>query len=166
MVKPKIDFTPESKKLISDLLRAGKVDLRGSFNTIAVGYRKEVKAIFNKQQPRAQGERWQPLNDNYKRYKDLRYPGTGILERTGALKRSMTQKGAIGNITFISSIKAIFGSSLSYGVYHDEGTSKTPQRNFSIPSDRRLDIFKNNIEDDIIKQLRFQGIEVKKGLFV
>lgn len=102
-----IKLKPESQKIINSLAKAGRIDLRPTLNIISIGYRKEVKAIFGKQQPRNEGLRWQPLSDNpegkgYASWKARKYPGAPLLVRTGALKDSMTQEGANGNISIIS----------------------------------------------------------------
>ena len=71
-----IKLTPQSKKLIKDLSKAGKVNLKSAFHTIKLGYRKEVKAIFEKQQPRQQGLRWAALSTKYAIQKEKSFPGT------------------------------------------------------------------------------------------
>ena len=166
MANIRLQLTPESKKLIQNLSKAGKVDLRPALTVIGIGYRKEVNAIFAKKQPRQSGLRWKELSPDYAKAKEKQIPGVPLLVRTGRLKESMISKGAEGNITLIGKTQAVFGSTVPYGIFHDEGTSKMPKRNFSEPSDRRLKIFKNNIEDHIIRTLEHQGITVKKGLFV
>lgn len=144
-----IQLTPDSQKIIDGLEKSGKFDIRPTMRVIGVGYRKEVKAIFEKQQPRGEGEKWKPLSDRYKAWKSSHFPGTPILVRTGELKRSMTQEGAPGNITLISKTGAVFGTSISYGIYHDSDQprdSGLPRRNFSDPSDRRMMIWIGQIE--------------------
>jgi phage gpG-like protein len=167
MAKADLVLTPESQKLINNLAKSGKFDLRPTFLTIGIGYRKEVEAIFNKQQPRQTGLRWPALSEKYKIWKEKHFPGMPLLVRTGALKKSMTQEKFRGNITLIGKISAIFGSSIPYGVYHDSfepRKSKLPQRNFSEPSERRLGIFRTQIEDYIIKVFQNNNIQVNKGV--
>ncbi len=160
-----IKLTKGSQKKIDSLSKAGKVDFRPTFKVIGTGYRKEVKMIFNHQQPRNEGMRWQPLSSKYAEWKEKRYPGQPLLVRTGDLKDSMISKGARGNITAISKGGAIFGSSISYGIYHDKGGQKIPKRNFSEPSDRRRQIWVDQIEKDIIYNFERNGIDVKGSIF-
>ena len=160
-----IKLTEESKLLLKRLDQAGKLDLRPVFKVIGEGYRKEVKAVFDRQQPRSKGLAWQPLSDKYAVQKEKKYPGAPILVRTGALKDSMTRRGVRGNIAIITKTNAVFGSSLFYGRFLDEGTVRMPARNFSEPSDRRRMIWLDQIERDVIKQLEDDGIEVTGSIF-
>lgn len=160
-----IVLTEESKLLIKKLNQSGDIDLRPSFKVIGIGYRKEVKQIFDREQPRGLGLQWAPLSLPYARYKEKKYPGKGILERTGKLKRSMTKQASIGNISLIGNVSAVFGSSVFYGKFLDEGTSKMPARNFSEPSDRRRKIWLDQIERDIIRQFEAKGIKVTGSIF-
>ena len=157
-----IKLTKESQRLVDGLVKAGKIDLRPSLNVIGIGYRKEVNAIFEKQQPRQQDLRWAPLSEKYAQWKELHYPGMPILVRTGVLKKSMTQLGSPGNISLISKASAVFGTSIFYGIFHDSDAPRTklPRRNFSIPSDRRLNIWREQIERDIIQNFKANNIDV------
>ncbi len=128
---------------------------------IAIGYRKEVSAIFSHQQPRNEGDRWAPLSEKYAIWKEKHFPGQPILVRTGALRASMTEQGAPGNITIISRTGAVLGSSISYGIYHDLGGSTIPRRNFSEPSEPRKKIWKDQLVRAIIHSLEQSGIDAE-----
>lgn len=160
-----IKLTPEAQRNLDNLAKAGKIDLRPTLNILGISYRKEVELVYAKQQPRAEGLRWAPLSEKYAEWKSRRYPGAPLLVRTGRLYESMTQKGAQGNIDIISKGGARFGSSISYGVYHDQGTRKMPKRNFSEPSDRRRNIWIEQIRKDIVHNFEVNGIEVKGEIF-
>jgi len=162
--KTNIRLTPKSKQLLGRLAKAGKVDMRPVLKVVGIGYRKEVKAVFDKKQPRDSGLRWVPLSPGYAAFKSKNFPGRPLLVRTGDLKKSMTKKGAKGNITLIGKNSGIFGSTISYGIFHDEGTSRMPKRNFSEPSERRALIWKGQIERDIRRQFEIQGIDVEGAI--
>lgn len=166
-----IQLTPESQAKVDGLIASGQLDLRPTLAVIGIGYRKEVALIFDHQQARDGVLRWPQLSDNppgkgYKTWKDKHYPNTGILVRTGALLASMTEEGAEGNITVITQFGAVFGTSISYGIYHDSdgprqtGIGSLPQRNFSEPSDLREEIWAEQIRDAIIHNFNVHGIEV------
>lgn len=55
-----------------------------------------------------------------------------ILERTGKLKRSLTERGATGNILRIGPKSLKYGSSVKYFVYHQYGTSTMPARKMMV----------------------------------
>lgn len=168
MSKINIELTKESKKLIEKLAKAGDLDLRPIMKVIGTGYRKEVNLIFDKQQPRAEGLRWPPLSPAYAKQKEKEWPGRPLLVRSGSLLASMIVEGATGNITIIGKTFATFGSSIPYAVFHDSDeprSSNLPRRNFSEPSDRRAQIWMDQIEKDIRTQFERAGIEVKGDLF-
>jgi len=163
-----IKLTPASQRLVDRLAKAGQIDLRPTMEVVGIGYRKEVQMIFSRQQPRGDGMRWAPLSEKYAAWKAVHYPGQPMLVRTGALRQSMTTKGAEGNITAISKTSAIFGTSIRYGIYHDSDKPRKgnlPRRNFSEPSERRIKIIKDQIEKDIRSDLEKQGIKVEGSLF-
>lgn len=163
-----IKLTPASQRLIDRLAKAGQIDLRPTMEVVGIGYRKEVQMIFSRQQPRGEDMRWASLSEKYAAWKAVHYPGQPILVRTGALRQSMTTKGAEGNITAISKTSAIFGTSIRYGIYHDSDKPRKgnlPRRNFSEPSERRIQIWQGQIEKDIRSDLEKQGIKVEGSLF-
>jgi phage gpG-like protein len=160
-----IKLTPESQAKIDALAKAGRVDLRPTLNVIGKGYRKEASMIFGRQQPRGEGMRWAPLSTRYAAWKQQHYPMRALLVRTGALLSSMTEEGARGNISVIGKNGAIFGSSISYGIFHDEGTSRMPKRNFSDPSERRKAIWIEQIGKDIRHNFEVNGIQVEGSVF-
>ena len=164
-----IKLTAASEKILSTLATAGKIDLRPTLKVIGIGYRKEVEAIFNKQQSRGEGLKWPQLSDNppgegYASWKQKHYPGKPLLVRTGTLKDSMTQQGSPGNISIITKTSAVFGSSIFYGIYHDSGESRNsnlPRRNFSEPSEGRRKIWEQQLTKDIIHNFEVNNISVK-----
>lgn len=164
-----IKLTPESQAKVDGLIKAGKLDLRPTMEVIGIGYKKEVRQIFDKQQPRTVGERWKALSPDYKAWKDRHYPGAPLLVRTGRLKESMITEGAPGNINIIGKNGAVFGSSIRYGIYHDQPdgatNGKMPRRNFSEPSERRMSIWMQQIEKDIIHNFEVNGISVDGRIF-
>jgi len=159
----RIEATSETRRIIAGLSQSAKIDLRPTFKVIGIGYRKEVKQIFDRKQPRGKGLKWPELSPTYKQWKDKNHPGAPLLVLSGALLRSMTVLGASGNISDIRPTQATFGTLISYGQFHDDGTSKMPKRNFSEPSQRRLIIFKEQVERDLSNNFRRHGIEVRTG---
>lgn len=163
-----IQLTPESQAKVDGLIASGDLDLTPTLAIIGIGYRKEVQLIFSHQQPREEGLRWPQLSDNppgkgYATWKAKHFPGAPILVRTGTLLSSMTEEGAEGNISVITKFGAIFGTSISYGAFHDSAdprSSNLPRRNFSEPSEAREDIWEAQIRDAIIHNFNVHGIQV------
>lgn len=167
-----IKLTDESKKIIDGLVKAGKIDLRPTLNVIGIGYRKEVQQIFGKKQARGEGFKWPQLSDNppgkgYATWKAKKYPGKSLLVRTGLLVNSMITKGADGNITIIGKTGATFGSSVPYGIYHDSLEARSgnlPERNFSEPSQGRMNIWLQQITKDIRHNFEVNGIKFEGAI--
>jgi phage gpG-like protein len=158
-----IKLTPESQKKVDALARAGKIDLRPTLNVVGKGYRKEVEMIFAHQQPRGAGDRWPQLSPEYAEAKKKRWGDQPILVASGSLLASMIAEGAPGNISIISKNGAVFGTSISYGIYHDSDEPRKgnlPRRNFSEPSDKRREIWIEQIRRDIQHNFEVNGIVV------
>jgi phage gpG-like protein len=166
MSKFNIELTPESRRIVDGLAKAGKIDLRPVMNVIGIGYRKEVKAIFGKKQARGEGDKWPQLSDKYAAWKEKKYPGAPLLVRTGALRASMTELGAQGNINIIGKVGAVFGSTVFYGVFHDVGGERVPRRNFSEPNEARKQIWLDQIERSLRKNFEDNGVQVSGSLVV
>lgn len=70
--------------------------------------------------------RWRPLSERYRRWKERRYPGTEILERTGRLMRSLV--GRTGDTIETSSVRLLrLGTSVPYARFHQLGEG-SPRR--------------------------------------
>ncbi len=72
--------------------------------------------------------RWAPLSEKYAEWKARRFPGRPILERTGRLVASLTGPKAPGSIFKATPQSLTVGSEIPYGIYHQTGTDRMPQR--------------------------------------
>lgn len=154
---------PRSKALLKKMAKHAKIlSLKNSFRVIGMSYRKEVKGIFERKQVRDPKLRWAPLAPSTQAEKARKgFGNKGILVRTEKLKKSMTSKGAAGNIAYYGHRNAFFGSSVPYGVYHDnldEQRKVLPLRNFSQPAESTYGSWLNTINSDVTKQLKAQGV--------
>jgi len=69
---------------------------------------------------------WQALSPAYAAWKARLYPGKPILERTGDLRESLTQRPF--GIEVITPQSLTVGSGIDYGRYHQSGGPNLPQR--------------------------------------
>lgn len=136
------------KKFARALSRAAKKvgDLETPLRQIAADFRKSRKAIFalsgSGQYPdlstkpfRAWWEKDKDLNrlypGGYKEYKEAKfgfaYP---ILKQTGRLEESLTKRNHPEHIENINVDELEIGTSVPYGIYHQEGTKRIPIRKF------------------------------------
>lgn len=74
------------------------------------------------------GASWKPLSPAYAAWKAKRFPGNGLLVRTGALKASLLSADAPQAIFRPSATGLEIGSSVPYALYHQTGTGRMPQR--------------------------------------
>lgn len=78
-------------------------------------------------------KKWAPLSEDYAARK-----GNGdVLRRTGALEKSLTSKGAAGQVDKKTNESFTWGSSVFYGVFHS-GNQRTESRGF--PRRKILDL--------------------------
>ncbi len=71
---------------------------------------------------------WAPLTEPYRVYKAHKFPGRGILVRTGELRTSLTNIGAKGNIYRATPTSVEMGTSIPYAGYLQHGTGKMVAR--------------------------------------
>lgn len=71
---------------------------------------------------------WAPLSPWTVMQKQMLGQDNGILHRSGALMRSLTTKGASGNVTSVSPHQLVFGTTIPYARYHQSGTARMPMR--------------------------------------
>jgi len=95
----------------------GVTDYREIWPSVAEEFYADEKDQFATQGA-AGGEAWAPLSPAYAGWKEIKYPGQPILQRTGDLYRSLTSKGD-PNSVFVAARKALtLGSRLPYAIYH------------------------------------------------
>lgn len=82
------------------------------------------------------GQEWAPLSPAYAKRKPAPPAPFGILYRTGALYGGVTDESDPAHIKEIGPQRAVMGTSVSYGKYHQTGTPKMPQRKVISVRDR------------------------------
>lgn len=81
---------------------------------------------FTKRQFKAEGlgpvaGKWRELSPKYKAWKEARYPGKPILERTGALKAALTESSSPHAYRAYDNTSFAFGTrGLPYATYHSD----------------------------------------------
>lgn len=87
-----------------------------------------LKAQFETEGEAGLGSKWKPLSEVYAAWKERHFPGKKILERTGELKASLSSRTAAGSVYEERPQSLTIGSSIPYGIYHQTGGRKLPQR--------------------------------------
>ena len=100
-------------------------DARPIWEVIAQSFQRSERRNFKSQGAYASGT-WAPLSPAYAAWKARAYPGTKILERTGDLKKSLTERPF--GVEVIEPTFIVLGTDIAYAEYHQNGTDKMPQR--------------------------------------
>jgi len=100
-------------------------DARPAWEVLAGKFARAERKQFSSEGGYASGG-WAPLSPKYAAWKQRHFPGKPILERTGALKESLTQRPF--GVEVLEPEFMVVGSGIDYGAYHQQGTSRMPQR--------------------------------------
>ena len=100
-------------------------DVRPAFDTIATEIARWETGQFASQGRRASGG-WAPLSPRYRAWKERHYPGKNILERTGRLRESLTQRPF--GVERINAQTMEVGTGVPYSRFHQQGTGRMPRR--------------------------------------
>ena len=128
------------RQLSRDILRITEhvADLRPALNAIADQLRDANRRQFESEGRFGSGG-WDPLSADYARAKARSFPGRPILVRTGALRRSLTERPF--GVEEIGRQTMEVGSDLVYAQYHQHGTRKMPRRRpVELPASVRADM--------------------------
>lgn len=122
----RLEVGPAALKSLSLAFERGGGAIREAGRWVAP-YVLTVLEDFSKRQFRGHGlgpnrGKWAPLTDAYARWKAKHYPGKPILERTGALKESLTNAGDVNALREERPTGISYGSRIQYGHYHQLGT--------------------------------------------
>lgn len=108
------------------VLSRNSTDLRPAWPLIAEEFYRIEEEQFDSQGARV--NQWAELSHGYAKWKAINYPGQPILQRTGALKNSLTNQHDANAIYDAQSDSLTLGTSLGYAQYHQAGEGKLPQR--------------------------------------
>ena len=105
---------------------AGVRDLRPVWKDVADDFLEMEREQFASEGRSGSGG-WAPLSPRYAALKAQRYPGRGILVRTGALRGSLTATGG-RHIRKLTANSLRLGTSVPYAGFHQRGTRRMLQR--------------------------------------
>lgn len=129
MTQAGFTFTVHGDKQLSRSLSRfgeGAKDMRPAFRLIAKSFRAIEKKQFDSGGSYGSGG-WAPLSLSYAEWKELNFPGMGLLQRTGALMASLVGK-TDDSIEEIEKLTMSIGTKLNYALYHQLGTPTMPAR--------------------------------------
>ena len=120
-------------------------------------------------QGRRGGGSWKPLSPKWVARKTRMGGDTRILHFDKALRRSVTKRGAGGQILEYTPTSLTFGTSIAYAARHQFGHGKTPRRKFLVilPLDRKMitEMIQSHIMTPWVKTgvLAFGGGKMLRG---
>lgn len=132
------------KQVNRELLRIGEYagDAQPAFSAIADLIMDETAEQFATEGRHASGG-WKPLAESTLREKArLGFGSRGILERTLALERSLTERGNANQILETTPDSLTFGTSLRYGDYHQLGRGVPQRRPVELTESARRQVVK------------------------
>lgn len=124
----RISFTFEGDDQVDRTLERfelGATDASPAFDEIGDSLARAERRQFHSEGAYGSGG-WAPLSSRYAAWKERHYPGKPILERSGELLDSLTQRPF--GIDVVDAHVAVFGSGLEYGPYHQSGAGNLPVR--------------------------------------
>lgn len=124
-------------------LRSRARDQRPAWAAVGRELKRNVELQFDTQGVYLSGKRWKPLDPPYARKKKAAGFATGILVRTGTLRKSFRTMR-------ISKNSIIFGSRLDRAAWHHKGKGNNPRRQI-LPDERRATRDINRILSDYIR---------------
>jgi phage gpG-like protein len=118
----RIEIDKESQEIIEGLFSKNLLKVKKANERIGVDHRKHIKRIFDGQESRDSDLAWPPLKRVTELYKIKKL---GSVKRplifSGALRESLTKKGARGNISIVDDNGGTFGTNISYAKWHFMG---------------------------------------------
>jgi phage gpG-like protein len=113
------------KQVSRELLRFGERAIAAKPAFEAIG---ELLITIEREQFATQGQAesggWAPLAESTLRYKT----GPSILDETGELRASLTERGDPHQIFDVGDEFLLFGTDVEYAGYHQTGTTRMPRR--------------------------------------
>lgn len=101
--------------------------------------------------------KWAPLSPAYAKWKRKRYPGKGILERTGSLKEGLTESSSPFADRSYSAVMMNFGTiGVLHASFHQGGTEN------GLPARPPIDLT-TDFEVKLLKQARLGALEAIKN---
>lgn len=102
------------------VLHKSFLNWRPEFNQIGQTLKQYYEIAVFQTEGGVLGHPWARLMPEYQFYKARRYPGRGILERTGKMKKSYRHKSFDDYM--------VFANVAPYAIYHQKGAGSLPER--------------------------------------
>lgn len=141
----RLEGIPQSKEMI-ELVRQAASDMRSGFRSVGEYLLHVYSVEVFESEGAIYGKRWAPLNPKYSLWKSTRYPGRGILERTGRMRRSFRAVSTRDYLTINNSVE--------YLRKHQNGDG-VPKRVIVDLQKRQRDRVEELLSDDLMRRLRF-----------
>ena len=141
----------------------GVTDYRPIWPMIAEEFRAIESAQFRSEGAEG-GQAWQPLSPAYAQYKEARYPGRPILQRTGDLVASLTKESDPNSVYRPERKSLTLGSKVPYAIYHQSIAPRTklPRRPEIMLAEKDKRIFMHHMHTYLLQIATQSGF--RRGL--
>jgi len=111
----------------------------------------------------AGGTPWQPLTDDYARWKALHSSWGALIDLStlrlsDKMMRSLTKRGADGNVWEVGKREAAFGSTNPLAGYHHRGEGRLPAREIIVLNEQRRTQLMKRSQKRLVAELRETGL--------
>jgi len=114
-------------------------DFTEPFGLMADDFFQTMTGVFEREGAFEGRVKWQELSPAYARWKTQHYPGRKILELTGRLRASLTNKGGPDNVLQITPTMLAVGTVVPYAIRHQLGLGNLPMRKIiELTADQKL----------------------------
>jgi phage gpG-like protein len=110
----------------------------------------------------AGGQRWAPLSDPYRTWKEARYPGEPILQREHDLIDSLTDPEAADAVLLPGEDELVIGTRNPTAVFHQRGTRRMPRRPPINPSEAQKRRIQKALQQGLVQFIRDAGFDVQE----
>lgn len=147
-------------------VEAGLLDLRklGTWDTVATEFRKIEKEIFGSEGAQGASGKWEPLSVPYAARKTKKWGSVPILQASGRLYKSLTQRGGPDAVYETAPQEMTIGTKVPYAGYHQTGTNRMQQRKPVDLTDAHVDRLAKSISQKVRQLAANARLQELKGL--
>lgn len=137
-------------------------DFRSVWPSVAKAFYEIEREQFASEGAHGASGKWPALSPAYKRWKDVHFPGMGILKATTELFESLTSMEALNAVFRVGPDELTIGSSAPYGTAHQRGTGRMPARPPISMNDADKIKIQKAIQSELVKFTRRMGFQVQE----
>lgn len=163
----KVDVEIQGQERLGQALRALPdvlSDLRPAWPKVSQLFYDAEKAQFDSRGSRG-GEQWPELSASYARWKSANYAGQPLMELTGNLRRSLTERSGSDSVYEATKDSLVLGTSDPKANAHQFGSGRLPRREVIALTDEDHEKMREVMMRELSAEVANLGFEVIGGGF-